>query len=283
MEIKTYPLTPYREQSHHRGLIWVYLNGKCNFSCPYCLDGRNNMAGRPALNDQFIEKLYQLQSSLGYALIFTGGEPLIEIELLKNLYAKFSGVSKSIQTNGSLTQNAAQIISHFESKDWLSISIHDETYATQERWETVRSTISLAAKSGVRVFVQLMCSPSNIELMLFRTQAYKDMGCRVALRRLFEFESHRFVAFRNSIEQNSTEWWAAPAFFGDEWTAQQPFKAMTVYLNGDITAVCKNEIHLGNLYSDYDLEKINKECGKKCEEICHCCSCIWTNQAWGFA
>jgi organic radical activating enzyme len=283
METKIYRMTRHDQQPHHQGLLWVYLNGRCNFACSYCLDGRNKMNGRPALNAQFIEKLHELQSAVGYTLIFTGGEPLIEIELLQRLYKKFTGIPKSIQTNGSLVRNAAQILPYFEPHDWLSISVHDETYANEDRQEAVRSTISLAAQSGVNVFLQLMCSPSNIEFMLTRAEAYTQAGHRVVLRRLFEHEPDRFTTFRGDIERCSTERWAAPAFFGDEWSVQQPFKAMTVYLNGDIAAVCKKEISLGNLYSQYDLGRIASEQGKKCEEVCHCCSCLWATQGWGFA
>ena len=270
-------------RSHHNGLIWVYLNGKCNFTCPYCLDGRNNIEGRQALNERFLEKLHELQSMLGYALIFTGGEPLIEIKLLKALYEKFKNIPKSIQTNGSLTGNAIQILPHFGKHDWLSISIHDDTYAREDKRCAVEATIGHATKAGINIFIQLMCSPSNVNLMLARADTYQAMRHRVALRRLFEYDPCEFARFRERIEQMSTDWWAAPAFFGDPWSATQPFKAMTVYLNGDITAVCKTEIKIGNLYSGYDLKRIDDKLENGCEAICHCCSCIWATQEWGFA
>src|SRR5690349_11629790 len=80
----------------HSGLLWIYLNGRCNFTCKYCLDDRNKLIGRAADHPDFVEKLGRLQSELGYCLVFTGGEPLIEIALLLKLFTTFAQVPKTV-------------------------------------------------------------------------------------------------------------------------------------------------------------------------------------------
>ncbi len=267
----------------HQGLIWVYLNGKCNFTCDYCLDGRNEMPGRAAAFPDFIQKLNELQKTLGYSLIFTGGEPMIEQRLLKQLFITFPHVAKAVQTNAGLPGNARSLFPLFGPADWLSVSIHDESYATHAREAAIARTLEFAQQETIRIQVQLMCSPANIEQMLQRAAVFRQRNYRVAFRRLFHHDARLFRSHRKAIEALSSDFWTAPAFFGDAWCSPQPFEALTVHLNGDLSAVCRTEIRLGNIYSGYDLSRIAPQRNTACDQVCHCCSCLWMQQPWGFA
>ncbi len=272
-----------RTHPPHQGIIWIYLNGRCNFHCDYCLDDRNTLSGRAAEHNNFIERLFELQSKTGYSLVCTGGEPLIELKTLIQIFEAFPTTPKSIQTNGSLISSLQTILPKFGCRDWLSISLHDESYANRTRSTSIPLGAALARSIGVNVLFQLMCTPQNIAAMIDRAETLRAAGYKTALRRIFSHATTDFLQHRNAIETASTEKWAAPAFFADPWLAKQPFKALTIYLNGEIRAICKDEHSLGNLYSSYDLQKLEGIRGENCDEICHCCSCIWVNHPWGFA
>jgi MoaA/NifB/PqqE/SkfB family radical SAM enzyme len=267
----------------HQGVLWVYLNGKCNFECPYCLDGRNNMPGRAASHPEFVPRLAQLRAALGFSLVFTGGEPLIEIDALTELFRTFAHVPKTVQTNGSIAKSMARLAPLCGSRDWISISIHDETYLVEDRRRALEAAIAVARAAGVRIVLQLMCSPANIRVMLARACRFRAEGYRVNMRRLFESEPAEFSQFRNAIEEASSDAWAAPAFFADRWLSVQPYRAAVVYLDGSIRMVCRDEITIGNLFQGYDLSLIDRWRDAPCRSVCHCCSCLWVHQDWGFA
>lgn len=269
-------------RSCHSGLIWVYLNGRCNFTCAYCLDGRNNIAGRAATRPDFVDRLAVLQRVLGYSLVFTGGEPLIEFDVLQRLFTAFADVPKTVQTNGSLRKNAEKLLPYFSSLDWLSVSLHDETLQAGNR-AAVDATICSFIKAGRRVLIQLMCSPANTRDMLEHGRRYQSMGCKVNARRLFEYESACYDQHREAIAQSASDPWAEAAFFGTPADMRQPFRAAVVYLDGRIGFVCRGEVPVGNLYTGYDLSLVERHRGAPCDAVCHCCSCLWVHQEWGFA
>ncbi|MGF7189252.1 organic radical activating enzyme [Robbsia andropogonis] len=269
--------------SSHKGIIWVYLNGRCNFTCDYCLDGRNRQSARAAHATNFVTALSSLQVETGYALIFTGGEPLIERDLLKQLFLRFPDVPKAIQTNASLPRSMKTLAPSFSKNDWLAISVHDESHATSERRRNIIETTTIANAHRIPVLFQLMCSPNNITAMLALAKQYRNAGHRTAMRRLFHFDSRFFKAYRNDIAAASSEGWAAPAFFEDHWDVRQPFLALNVRLDGSITAVCREEVEIGNLYTGYDLNLLAPQKGQACDSVCHCCSCLWVHQPSGFA
>lgn len=267
----------------HKGLIWVYLNGRCNFACDYCLDGRNNQPERAADSSRFEDSLTQLQQKTGYTLVFTGGEPLIERDLLRRLFTRMPTTPKAIQTNGSLHSSMKVLAPHFQPHDWLAISLHDESFRSAERLGCIDKTTEIATSHGIPIVFQMMCSPDNLGLMLKRADLYRRQGHRTTMRRLFHYGAECFKDSRAAISAACSEPWGAAAFFEDSWEAGQPFVALNVYLDGTIRGVCREEVTIGNLYSGYDLHLLETHRGQICDSVCHCCSCLWVREASGFA
>ncbi|WP_162787288.1 radical SAM protein [Notoacmeibacter marinus] len=272
------------DSRHHKGFLWVYMNGRCNFRCEYCLDSRFSIPGSIDDYPDFIGRLTILQEKLGYSVILTGGEPMLAPKTVRDVFEAFPDVPKAIQTNGSLTSSTLGLLDFIMPHDWVAISYHDYAGTKPHFERNIHSTITELRKSGKNVLVQLMCTPSNIESMLERSLLYRELGCKVALRRVFEYSAHLYGDRFALIDDSSTESWAAKAFYECEWTERgQPYLAANVYLDGRIGFVCRDEIIVGNLYGTYDLSLVESGRGQPCDQVCHCCTCLWADRAWGFA
>lgn len=269
--------------SYHKGILWVYLNGRCNFTCDYCLDGRNSLSGTLDEHPEYLAKLIQLQKDLGFTLVLTGGEPLLSLSTVKNIFNTFNNVPKTIQTNGALTKHVLEIIPLFQPNDWFSISYHQESLDHPNKKKAIEKSIQHLLENNVKVFIQYMCSPENIECMLKQAEQHAKLGCKVSMRRLFEYPSENFLKYQELVSSISTEFWAEDAFFLKEAEFTQPFKAAVIYLDGTIKMVCREEVEIGNLFTGYDLSIIEPHRKKACDSVCHCCSCLWVNSPWGFA
>jgi hypothetical protein len=267
----------------HRGIMWVYVNGRCNFTCNYCLDGRNSLTGRIDDHPDYLDRLVRLQAQLGYVVCLTGGEPLLQDRVVADILRAFRGVTKCLQTNGGLTDRLARVLPHLEPHDWVSISWHDETLDHPAKRQAVRNTVALLESLGVRTHLQFMCSPRNVEAMLAAAGEWVARGYRVSLRRLFTDPPEAFAHLRDRMAEVNTEAWATAAFFHDRADLQQPFAAANVHLDGRITMVCQDEVPVGNLYTGYDLGQVTPLLGLPCDTVCHCCSCLWADTEWGFA
>ena len=269
--------------ARHDGVLWIYLNGRCNFSCSYCLDDRNALTGKFDARPDYIERLRELQSLLGYSLVLTGGEPMLSFRAVGEIYRAFAHAPKAIQTNGALTKRIGDVIPLCQRHDWFSISYHQETLDVPASARAVATSIAMLLEAGVNVHVQFMCSPRNITEMLEAAARHAALGCKVSLRRLFDYPPDAFARYRSQIAAANSDGWATDAFFLTKSVRAQPFKAAVVYLDGTIAMVCREEVKIGNLYTGYDLGLLEPHLGRPCTSVCHCCSCLWVDCEWGFS
>lgn len=270
-------------QVFHKGILWVYLNGRCNFTCEYCLDDRNSLPGAIDDHPDYISRLVSLQNLLGFSLVLTGGEPMLSFQTVLDIYKAFPHVPKCIQTNGALPDRLAKLMLFCRPHDWFSISYHQETLEQPVKQKAVNRSIDILVEAGLKVHIQFMCSPKNIPMMLEQAAQYGERGCKVSMRRLFEHSPDLFEPYMDKIRKVNSDPWATAAFFLHEDERRQPFNAAVIYLDGTIAMVCSKEIKVGNLYTGYDLTAIEPYRTEMCDRVCHCCSCKWVDYEWGFA
>ncbi|MBZ6383097.1 radical SAM protein [Sphingomonas sanguinis] len=269
----------------HNGVLWVYVSGSCNFRCAYCIDDRYAIPHNKLDEGLFLDRLDELQRQLQYTIVLTGGEPMAQPRLVHALFDRFSSTAKTVQTNGSLTSATLSLCPKLAPDDWISISYHDFAWRRSKHEKSIDATVEGLLDNGKNVFVQLMCTPDNAVRMSAAAVRFSELGCKVAMRRIHDHTPESFGQVERLLGACGGEDWALPAFFGREHKPprRQPFRAANVYLDGTIGFVCKDEVIIGNLYSGYDLNIVDRYRSLPCDQVCGSCSCLWVSEPWGFA
>ena len=165
---------PYVGQKH----IFVRFC-KCNLNCAYCDTDFNSQNAK----DYNIDDLaLNLADNDAEVISFTGGEPLLELDFLKEFLSEYkSKLNKKIylETNGTLYKNLAQIIDYidiismdiklqsatgqknlfFESEEFLKIAQKKETFIKVVFDENIsddeiEKTTTLAKKYNILLILQ---------------------------------------------------------------------------------------------------------------------------------
>ncbi len=176
---------PYVGQKH----IFVRFC-RCNLNCAYCdTDFNSKNAKDYNINDLFLN----LAKNDAEIISFTGGEPLCELDFLKEFLSEYKiKLNKKIylETNGTLYKNLAQIIDNidiismdiklesatgqpnlfFENEEFLKIAQKKETFAKIVFDENIsddeiEKTTTLAKKYNILLILQPKM-PMNKELDL---------------------------------------------------------------------------------------------------------------------
>ena len=135
---------------------------KCNLNCKYCdTDFKTNV------KKYDIDELYNFLSKITDCdvISLTGGEPLLEVDFLKNFFKKYySKLNKKIylETNGTLYKNLEKII------DFVDISAMDIKLKSatnqQNRFEENDKFLQIASKKEVFVKVVFNNKITNDEI-----------------------------------------------------------------------------------------------------------------------
>ena len=185
---------PYVGQKH----IFVRFC-KCNLNCAYCDTDFNSQNAK----DYNIDELFSnLADNDAEVVSFTGGEPLLELEFLKEFLSKYkSKLNKKIylETNGTLYKNLAQIIDYidiismdiklksateqdnlfFENEEFLKIAQKKETFAKIVFDENIsddeiEKTTTLAKKYNILLILQpKMPMNKKLDLDIIYDKFYK--------------------------------------------------------------------------------------------------------------
>jgi organic radical activating enzyme len=112
------------------GRICIPFGMECNFSCSYCYrdECRRNVPARPTKD--FLQYLSDLSPNDTYAVIASGGEPLIYLDRIKKVFSAVpKGIHKKIMTNGSLlTEDTVKWINDND----IEISLSHDGAATKD-------------------------------------------------------------------------------------------------------------------------------------------------------
>ena len=152
---------------------------KCNLNCKYCdTDFKTNV------KKYDIDELYNFLSKITDCdvISLTGGEPLLEVDFLKNFFKKYySKLNKKIylETNGTLYKNLEKII------DFVDISAMDIKLKSatnqQNRFEENDKFLQIASKKEVFVKVVFNNKITNDEIKNV-VQLAKKYGLTIVLQ-----------------------------------------------------------------------------------------------------
>ncbi len=109
-----------RDSIHERN-IFVMLTNRCNLRCSYCYEeGKNQRSASYDTITGYLRKEFEEKRFDAYDIIFHGGEPFLEFELMKNVaewcWASFPGLDIRclVTTNGTCIDDSM--------KEWLTMN-----------------------------------------------------------------------------------------------------------------------------------------------------------------
>ena len=114
--------TSIQGEGPYVGIKQLFIRfSRCNLNCSYCdTDFRNKEKATEYNVNTLIAKMNEMDVSSCHSIVLTGGEPLLEIEFLKQFLPRLNDKKIYLETNGILYQNLEQIINYisFISMDY---------------------------------------------------------------------------------------------------------------------------------------------------------------------
>ncbi|OGB88590.1 hypothetical protein A3J44_04225, partial [candidate division WOR-1 bacterium RIFCSPHIGHO2_02_FULL_45_12] len=144
---------------------WIITNA-CNFECKVCW-GKNIPSARKLTLEEKFEVMRKIRNFGVNMLTFTGGEPLLDPDILAVLrFAKTLGFRVSLFTNGSRLPELLPEIGQYIDFVSLSIDGHDETSNALQRasssFRTTLTTLQELRKHFPQINIQILTVVSNI-------------------------------------------------------------------------------------------------------------------------
>jgi len=162
--------------------VWVYLTEQCNFRCTYCFIDKNPKKMISQTVVAMINKLAIMKKKYNLSRIkirLAGGEPLLEMELIKELISNIRNVEKipgeifqvGVITNGSLlTKESA---GYFSSNN-IGLTISLDGIAKQNNitrrfsdgsgtFEHIKKGLLLARENNILKNINITITPGNIK------------------------------------------------------------------------------------------------------------------------
>ncbi|MGC8722971.1 MAG: anaerobic ribonucleoside-triphosphate reductase activating protein [Acidobacteriota bacterium] len=140
-------MTPFSSIDYPGALSAVVFCQGCPWRCPYCHNPHLlSSATRGAIDWKEVERFLASRRGLLDAVVFSGGEPTMQEELLPALLAaKAMGFSVGLHTGGAFPHLLAQALPHV---DWVGM----DAKAPFERYEAVTGVpgSGLAARESLR-------------------------------------------------------------------------------------------------------------------------------------
>ena len=210
--------------------FWVSVTNACNLNCSYCF--QENKA-KDFLSKENADKIIKtIFSSKGdeHTIVFFGGEPLLNFDVIKYMDKKFKSKS-NVKFNYSMTSNLVavsdEMIDFIKNNEVsLSVSLDDtETTHNLNRYskngninsfqETTKNLHKLL-KAGVKKITIIKVLTKNTQESFFEDIIFLDkFGCNISVNLdirtedIEDVNEYRFSGFssKNYIEQMKKIFW----------------------------------------------------------------------------
>jgi 7-carboxy-7-deazaguanine synthase len=138
--------------------IFVRFSG-CNLKCVYCdtKKNRNFEYGKLYTIKKLVKEIKKLKLPFtkNNTIVFTGGEPLIHAEFIKNIskILKKEKFKLYLETNGTLPIELLKIINYM---DIVSCDFKLKNYLDKDMWIEQKKFFDILKKSGKEYFVKIV-------------------------------------------------------------------------------------------------------------------------------
>lgn len=145
-----------------RRQIFVRFAG-CNLNCTYCdtPESRDPQAGTPVSLQELQEKVQNIITPDFHSISFTGGEPLLQANFIKN-FLEENDFKSLLETNGSLpkeTEKIAELID-YASVD-IKLSEHFKDIDVDDLWAREMESANILIEKGAKVYCKVVVLPST--------------------------------------------------------------------------------------------------------------------------
>ncbi|AUB57499.1 MAG: 7-carboxy-7-deazaguanine synthase QueE [Methanobacterium sp.] len=159
-----------------RRQVFVRFTG-CNLNCNYC---DTPLSRDPDYGDEFeIDTLHQKIDELitpdFHSVSFTGGEPLLHADFIKNFLEKYP-LPSMLETNGSLP---GELVKLTELVDCVSMDVKLPEHEAVSNWDDLLDqeikSIKILIEKGINSYCKLVVQPSTTtETVAFIASRIKD-------------------------------------------------------------------------------------------------------------
>ena len=157
----------------------IEITRKCNFKCEHCMRGEAQNIDMP---EEMVEKILENYFSI-YHLEITGGEPLLNISLIKKIFETLEknkiGVKLiNITTNGSIrSKDFADIINQYSSRYNIEINYSSDVFhkLQLENWEEeIDKSVKYYKEYGI--VLKDLENPASYEILSYNDRAKNLKG-----------------------------------------------------------------------------------------------------------
>lgn len=180
----------------------VFFAG-CNFRCPYCQNsGLIPSESGEEVSLEWLQKRIEGGLNIIDAVVFTGGEPLLQPNGLKEAakLVKDYGLKLMLDTNGSVPSVVEQLLDHglvdrvaLDVKAPLTAEEHRKTIGLQNQVETIvegiRRTLELCNRYGIEIEVRTTVAPTISDDPDFIRRIARDIKGRYTVYYLQQFDN----------------------------------------------------------------------------------------------
>lgn len=145
-----------------RRQVFVRFTG-CNLNCNYCDTplSRNRGYGDEFTIDELYERINELITPDFHSISFTGGEPLLYADFIKNFLKKHD-LPALLETNGSLPDEIEKLA---ELIDYVSLDIKLPEHEAVSNWDDLLDTelesVKILIEEGINSYCKLVVQPST--------------------------------------------------------------------------------------------------------------------------
>ncbi|EKF86634.1 7-carboxy-7-deazaguanine synthase QueE [Methanobacterium formicicum] len=145
-----------------RRQVFVRFTG-CNLNCNYC---DTSLSRDPGYGEEFdidalYEKINELITPDFHSISFTGGEPLLHADFIKEFLEKYP-LPALLETNGSLPDEMAKLT---ELVQYVSMDVKLPEHEAVSDWDDLMNqeikSIKLLIKKGINSYCKLVVQPST--------------------------------------------------------------------------------------------------------------------------
>ena len=151
--------------------MWMFITEKCNLDCDYCFYKFRDLETSSKYED-LINLIKRIPSFEGTDFVISGGEPLLEWELVKKLvrYVRenFKENNITIQTNGMLINEERasffkenNVVIEFGIDGSLVTTAKHRTGTNEKTYQLVLNSIKLAREKGVMCMSTMVVHPKE--------------------------------------------------------------------------------------------------------------------------